>query len=84
MCPILGPTELPLFWISGDSFKAMSGLPYSHCGSQDERYIPRGSTSECYTCQPLDGRHGHQLCLHILLPAEVMLPGFELMPSEYL
>ena len=82
-CPFLGPL-VPLFWISGDvssGFQSQSGLPYSHCRSNRNVRSPR-STSGATLADLLAA--GAQPVLSPHTVAEVRLPGFELVPSEYL
>ena len=79
----LGPL-VPLFWISGDvssGFQSQSGLPYSHCGGKHNVRSPR-STSGATLADLLAA--GIQPVLSPHTVAEVRLPGFELMLSEYL
>ena len=83
MCPTLGPL-VPLFWISSDvfsGFQSQDRLPYLHC---------RGKCNVC-SLRSTSGATPADLLTasmatspHILLPAEVRLPGFELVLSEYL
>ena len=82
-CPFLGPL-VPLFWISGDvssGFQSQSGLPYSHCGGKHNVRSPR-STSGATLADLLAA--GTQPVLSPHTVAEVRLPGFELVLSEYL
>ena len=83
MCPILGPL-VPLLLISSNvssGFQSQSGLPYSHCG---------GKHNECSLRSTSGATHANLLAaslLPVLSPhtvAEVRLPGFELVLSEYL
>ena len=82
-CPILGPL-VPLFWISSNvssGFQSQSGLPYSHCG---------GKCNVCSLRSTSGATHANLLATSlppVLSPhtvAEVRLPGFELVLSEYL
>ena len=82
-CPFWGPL-LPLFWISGDissGFQSQSGLPYSHCGGKCNVRSLR-STSGATLADLLAA--GAQPVLSPHTVAEVRLPGFELVLSEYL
>ena len=82
-CPFLAPL-VPLFWISGDvssGFQSQSGLPYSHCGGEHNVHSPR-STSGATLVNLLVA--SAQLVLSPHTVAEVRLPGFELVLSEYL
>ena len=82
-CPFLVPL-VPLFWISGDissGFQSQSGLPYLHCGGERNVYSPR-STSGATLADLL--AVGMQPVLSPHTVAEVRLPGFELVLSEYL
>ena len=82
-CPFLGPL-VPLFWISGDissGFQSQSGLPYSHCGGECNVRSPR-STSGATLADLLVA--SAQLVLSPHTVAEVRLPGFKLVLSEYL
>ena len=75
---------VPLFWISGDissGFQSQSGLPYSHCGGKDNVCSPR-STSGATLANLLVAGAQPVLSQHTV--AEVRLPGFELVLSEYL
>ena len=80
-CPFLGPL-VPLFWISGDvssGFQSQSGLPYSH--RRRKIHCPR-STSGATLADLLAASVQPVLSPHT--SAEVRLPGFELVLSEYL
>ena len=80
---ILGPL-VPLFWISGDvssGFQSQSGLPYSHYGGERNVCSPR-STSGAKLANLLMASAQPVLSPHTV--AEVRLPGFELVFSEYL
>ena len=82
MC-FLGPL-VPLFWISDDvssGFQSQSGLPYSHCGGKHNICSLR-STSGATLANLLAA--GAQSVLSPHTVAEVRLPGFELVLSEYL
>ena len=75
---------VPLFWISGDvssGFQSQSGLPYSHCGGERNVRSLR-STSGATLADLLAASTQPVLSPHTV--AEVRLPGFELMLSEYL
>ena len=83
MCPILGPLE-PLFWISGDvssGFQSQSRLPYSHCGGKCNVHSLR-STSGATHANLLAA--GTQPVLSPRTVAEVRLPGFKIVLSQYL
>ena len=72
----LGPLE-PLFWISGDvssGFQSQSGFCLFRIAEANVMYIPRDP--------PLVLHMPPVLSPHTV--AEVRLPGFELMLSEYL
>ena len=74
----------PCFWISGDvssGFQSQSGLPYSHCGGECNVRSLR-STSGATLANLLAA--GVQPVLSPHTVAEVRLPGFELVLSEYL
>ena len=82
-CPILGPL-VPLFWISGDvssGFQSQSGLPYSHCGGECNVRSLRSTSGA--TLADLFAA-GVQPVLSPHTVAEVRLPGFELMLSDYM
>ena len=82
-CPFLGPL-VPLFWTSSDvssGFQSQSGLPYSHCRGERNIHSPR-STSGATLADLLAA--GTQPVLSPHTVAEVRLPGFKLMRSEYL
>ena len=73
-----------LFWISDDvssGFQSQSGLPYSHCRGEHNVWSPR-STSAATLADLLAAGMQPVLSPHIV--AEVRLPGFELVLSEYL
>ena len=79
-----GGPLVPLFWISGDvssGFQSQSGLPYSHCRGERNVCSPR-STSGATLADLLAA--GAQPVLSPHSVAEVRLPGFELVLSEYL
>ena len=79
----LGPL-VPLLWISGDVssvFQSQSGLPYSHCGGERNVHSLR-STSGATHADLLVPSTQPVLSPHTV--AEVRLPGFELVLSEYL
>ena len=79
-----GGPLVPLFWISGDvssGFQSQSGLPYSHCRGEHNVHSLR-STSSATLADILAA--GAQPVLSPHTVAEVRLPGFELVLSEYL
>ena len=79
----LGPL-VPLFWISCDvssGFQSQSGLPYSHCGGKRNVCSLR-STSGATLADLLAASMQPVLSPHTV--AEVRLPEFELVLSEYL
>ena len=83
MCPILGPL-VPLVWISSNvssGFQSQSGLPYLYCrGERNVRSLR--STSGATLADLLAASLPPVLSPHTV--AEVRLPGFELVLSEYL
>ena len=81
---IFGATGNPLFWISGDvssGFQSKSGLPYSHfrdeCNVRSPRFTSGATLADLLAA-------GVQPVLSPHTVAEMRLPGFELMLSEYL
>ena len=83
-CPFLGPL-VPLFWISGDvssGFQSQSGLPYSHCGGERNVRSLRSTSGATLADLLVAGCTQPVLSPHTV--AEVRLPGFELVLSEYL
>ena len=75
---------VPLFWISGDvssGFQSQSGLHYSHCGGKCNvcslRFTSGATLADLLAA-------GTQSVLSPYTVAEVRLPGFKLMLSEYL
>ena len=79
----LGPL-VPLFWISfnvSSGFQSQSGLPYLHCGGKHNVHSLR-STSGATLADLLAA--GLQSVMSPHTVAEVRLPGFELVSSEYL
>ena len=75
---------VPLFWISGDvssGFQSQIGLPYLHCRGERNVHSARSTSgatlANLYTA-------GMQPVLSPYTVAEVRLPGFELVLSEYL